>query len=50
MKIQFAHEIRPVLPHGLHADAEQIGDLFVLMTFGDELENLPFPKGLSVPL
>ena len=39
MNIQFVHQIRPVLLNGSEADMQQIGDVVVGVTFGDQFED-----------
>ena len=49
MKIEFFHQIGPMLFHCLDADAEILGDLLVSVTFSDQFEDLPFPLGKGLP-
>jgi hypothetical protein len=48
VEIEFAHQVRAVVVHGLHADAELGGDFLGAVAFGDELENLAFAVGEEV--
>ena len=49
VEIEFVHEVGPVFFNRFDADTEKVCNLLVLMTFGNQLENLPFPLGQSFP-
>ncbi len=48
MKVQLPHQVVAVFFDGFWADKKQIGDFFVFVAFGDELEHLPFPLGKRI--
>src|SRR5690606_23048746 len=43
--VQFAHQAVAVGFHGLDGEVEQARDFLAGVAFGDELEDLPFPRG-----
>jgi hypothetical protein len=49
MKIQFFHQIGPMLFYGLDADTKIFGNPLVSITFGDQLQDLPLPMGDGIP-
>ena len=48
MEVQLAHQVRAVVVHRLHADAELGGDFLGAMAFGDELEDFAFTVGEKI--
>ncbi len=49
MHVQLLHEFGPVLLDGLYADAEEIGDLLILIPLGNQLQDFPLPLGERFP-
>ena len=45
VEVELLQEIAAVGFDGVHAETEGLGDVFVALTFGDELKHLPFARG-----
>ena len=45
VQVEFLHRIRTMFLNGLYADAKRVGDLPVLLTFGHQFDDYPFPFG-----
>jgi hypothetical protein len=45
VEVEFLHEVGAVLFYGLDADAEQVSNVLVLVTFCNQFQDFPSPLG-----